>query len=80
MVEAKGVRVQVRDPALERVELGERVLTQREQHVDLLPAIGKQLRELLPERSVGVVIEEELLELVEDHVEVVPAGRGDRGT
>src|SRR5205085_12614517 len=69
VVEAQVVREEARDPALEGVELRERVLAQAEQEVRTQAGVADRLRELLRER-VALVVEEVLLELVEDDVDV----------
>ena len=81
MVETEVVREEVGNPALERVELGERVLPQAEQEVRAQAGLADRRRELAGEaslRALALVVEEELLELVEDHVEV-PAHDPRRG-
>src|SRR3989442_13393942 len=63
MVDSQTIREDIRYTGLERVEPGERVLTQRDQHVHAGP---REQRQQLAEQRLLVVVEEVLLELVED--------------
>ena len=75
-VEPQRVREEPRDPAREAVELRQRVLAQRDEHVDTRGA-AEQLPGVPRRRTrAGVVrvIEEVLLGLVEDEVHVSAAG------
>ena len=73
-VEPESVREEAGDPAGEAIELGERVLAQRDEHVHAERS-SQHCRKRLGERAgpgvVGVV-EEVLLRLVEDEVDVPP--------
>src|SRR5215211_3395179 len=76
MLQAKVVPEHVRQSWLEGVELRQRFLTNPEQdaysHVRPVEQVGKRRGELTG-RTVDAVVDEELLELVEDHVEVPAA-------
>src|SRR4029453_1411683 len=64
MVEAKVVREQVGDPTLEAVELGERVITKRQENAYAKARLGDQVRELQSETALRLVIQEVPLRLV----------------
>ena len=70
VVEPEVVREEVRDPALEEVELRQRVLADPEQDVHAQARLGHELRQAPRERTVGIVVEEVLLDLVEDQMRV----------
>ena len=73
VVEPEVVGEEVRDPALERIELREGVLAQPEEEVRakarLADRCGKLVREFVP-----LVVEEVLLELIEDGVDISAHG------
>ena len=69
VIEAEDVPEQVRDRALQPVERGERVLPQREQHVDAQRPVDEG-RERRVEAVALAVVREVLLRLVEDQVDV----------
>ena len=70
VVEPDVVREEVRDLALEKVELRQRVLADPEQDVHAQARLGHELGQPLRERALGIVVEEVLLDLVEDQVRV----------
>ena len=83
MVEPKVVREQVRDTPLEAVELGERVVAERQQDAHAQSGAGHELGQLARETGLLAVVEEVLLGLVEDEQQVAgkrlgPAAKGVR--
>src|SRR5205085_12451908 len=64
VLEPKLVREHARQSSFEDVELRERVLAERDQHVR--PALPQELRQLVEETAGVSVVDEILLELVED--------------
>src|SRR5262249_28505558 len=69
-VEAEQVREQLWDPAGELVELGQGVVSQREQDVDPQPRSPQQLGQRRTQRPFETVVEDVLLEVVEQQVEL----------
>ncbi len=67
-LEPQHVGEDARQTVGERVELGERVIAQRDQHVHPESRTTQQLGERLTEPAVGAVMEEVLLELVEQEI------------
>ena len=75
MVEPEDVPEQARKPALERIEVGERVVADAEQDVHGHVGPRQNVLERTRERaSVAAVVEDVLLHLVEDHVELGAGG------
>ena len=70
MVEPKVVREQIRDPPLEAVELGERIVAQRQQDTHAQAGPRDQLGQLEGETALRLVVEEVLLGLVEHQQQV----------
>ena len=73
-IEAEVVAEDVRDQRLEPIELGERVLADRDEHVD--PQRRRHELGQLPLEGAGLrVVEEVLLRLIEDEVDIAIGGR-----
>ena len=70
VVEPQVVREEVRDPALEAVELGERVVAEREQDTNAETGARDELGQLVGKAGLLRVVEEVLLGLVEDQQQV----------
>ena len=70
MIQPKVVREQIWDPSLEAVELGERVIAQRQQDADPEPRACDQLGQIDGKAALPLVVEEILLRLVEDQQQV----------
>ena len=73
VVEPEVVREEVRYPALERIELRQRVFAQPEQEVRAETRLADCRGELAGER-IALLVEEVLLELVEDDVDLAADG------
>ena len=67
-VETQQVVVQPRYARRQRVQLGQRVAAQRDQHVDAETGPAQEILERLTERAVRAVVEEVLLELIEQEI------------
>ena len=75
MVEAQEVAEQAREAALERIEVGERVVADAEKDVHGKVRSCQDVFERAGERApVAAVVEDVLLHLVEDQVELRPGG------
>src|SRR5204863_3305303 len=72
-------RKQARDRRLERVQARERVLAHADQHVDAKATALEHPRELLRELAAALVVQEQFLELVEDHIQVAAGAVGGVG-
>ena len=79
MLDAHEVVEQARHVRGEGVELRQRVLADRDEHARGRVAPREQAGELRDERPVGVVVEEVLLELVEDHEQGAVDAQGGGG-
>ena len=72
-VEPQQVREQLGNPAGELVELGQRVVAQREQDVDAQAGPAQELRQRRAQRPFEAVVEDVLLEVVEQQVQLAAA-------
>src|SRR5262249_43930126 len=77
--EPQPVREEARNRSLQRVETGERVLAHADQDVHAQAAALQDACELLCELAAAAVVQEELLELIEDHVEIAAGPIGGMG-
>ena len=70
MIQPKVVREQIWDLSLEAVELGQRVIAQRQQDADPEPRACDQLGQIDGKAALPLVVQEILLRLVEDQQQV----------